>query len=135
MQFSADSDISVVVTSCGRFDLLRQTLATFDEFNTAPIRRVFITEDSGDEAVRDCIPEHWREHTEFIVNNPKLGQMRSVDAAYARVETSWIFHCEDDWAFYRPGFIEDSQALLEADPQALQVWLRSHAHDLAIHSS
>ena len=83
MQFSADSDISVVVTSCGRFDLLRQTLATFDEFNTAPIRRVFITEDSGDEAVRDCIPEHWREHTEFIVNNPKLGQMRSVDAAYA----------------------------------------------------
>ncbi len=134
MQFSADSDISVVVTSCGRFDLLRQTLATFDEFNTAPIRRVFITEDSGDEAVRDCIPAHWREHTEFIVNNPKLGQMRSVDAAYARVETSWIFHCEDDWAFYRPGFIEDSQALLEADPQALQVWLRSHAHDLAIHS-
>ncbi len=134
MIFSKDSDVTLVVTSCGRFDLLTKTLASFDVFNSMPIREVFITEDSGDKAVEACIPEHWREHTRFFVNVPRLGQLRSIDLAYSHVETSWIFHCEDDWAFYRTEFIEDSQVLLEADPQALQVWLRSFAHDLAIHS-
>jgi hypothetical protein len=134
MLFSESSDISVMVTSCGRFDLLKRTLETFDRFNTAPIRKVFITEDSGDRAVEDCIPEHWRPHTVFMVNNPRLGQLRSIDLAYGQIETSWIFHCEDDWDFYREGFIEESQRLLEDDPQALQVWLRSAHHDLAVHS-
>ena len=134
MVFSESSEITLMVTSCGRFDLLKRTLETFDRFNTAPIRRVFITEDSGDEQVRDCIPAHWREHTEFIFNNPKLGQMRSVDAAYQRVETSWIFHCEDDWEFYRPGFVEDSMTVLQARPEILQIWLRSYNHDLRVHS-
>lgn len=134
MVFSESSEITLMVTSCGRFDLLKRTLETFDRFNTAPIREVFITEDSGDAAVHDCVPAHWREHTTCIVNNPKLGQLRSIDAAYAQIKTKWVFHCEDDWEFYRPGFIEDSQALLEADPQALQVWLRSFNHDLQVHS-
>lgn len=134
MVFSESSEITLMVTSCGRFDLLKRTLETFDRFNTAPIREVFITEDSGDEAVRECIPPGWQGHTTFIVNKPKLGQMRSIDAAYAKIKTLWVFHCEDDWDFYRPGFIEESQALLEADPQALQVWLRSFNHDLQVHS-
>lgn len=134
MIFSNDSQISIVVTSCGRFDLLRRTLESLDNYNTAPIRAVLITEDSGDETVSSCIPEHWRPWTRFFVNKPKLGQMKSVDLAYSHVETPWIFHCEDDWAFYRPGFIEDSLALLQEDTQALQVWLRSYAHDLSIHS-
>jgi hypothetical protein len=134
MVFSEDSEITVVVTSCGRFDLLKRTLETFDRFNTAPVRRVLITEDSGDAHVKDCIPEHWRAFTRFIINNPKLGQMRSVDAAYELIDTKWVFHCEDDWDFYREGFIEDSMVLLENDPQALQVWLRSYNHDLLVHS-
>ena len=134
MIFSEQSDISIVVTSCGRFDLLRETLASLDKFNTAPIRAVFITEDSGDATVESCIPAHWKPWTRFFINQPRLGQLKSIDLAYGELNTSWIFHCEDDWAFYRPGFIEDSQKLLQADPQALQVWLRSHPHDLAIHS-
>lgn len=60
--------------------------------------------------------------------------MRSVDAAYALIETSWVFHCEDDWDFYRPSFVEESMTLLENDRQALQVWLRSYSHDLRVHS-
>lgn len=134
MLFSKDSNVTLVVTSCGRFDLLTQTLASFDSFNTYSIREVFITEDSGDKAVEACIPEHWREHTTFFVNSPRLGQLGSIDLAYSHVKTPLVFHCEDDWAFYRPGFIEESLKLLEADPQALQVWLRSFAHDLQVHS-
>ena len=54
MIFSKDSDTTLVVTSCGRFDLLRRTLESFDRYNTAPIREVFITEDSGDSVVESC---------------------------------------------------------------------------------
>jgi hypothetical protein len=42
------------------------------------------------------------------------------------VRTPYIFHCEDDWEFYRPGFIEASLEILEAWPAICQVWLRAH---------
>lgn len=58
MQFSQESDITLVVTSCGRLDLLKLTLESFDRFNSAPIREVFITEDAGDERVRTAVPAH-----------------------------------------------------------------------------
>jgi hypothetical protein len=132
--FSDTSDVTLVVTSCGRFDLLRRTLLSFDRCNDTPLREVFITEDSGNEMARDCLPEHWRAYATVFVNRPRLGQLASIDLAYAAVKTPWIFHCEDDWEFYRPAFIEDSRFLLEANPEALQVWLRSAAHDLALHS-
>lgn len=134
MRFSDDSDVTIVITSCGRFELLKRTLNSLDKFNSYPIKEVLITEDSGDAAVREVIPEEWRAHTKVFVNQPKLGQMASVDLAYSQVQTEWVFHCEDDWEFYRPEFIEDSKELLLHDKQALQVWLRSYAHDLNVHS-
>lgn len=134
MIFSLKSDVTLVVTSCGRFDLLARTLASFDEFNTAPIREVIITEDSGSEQVYAAIPEHWRAHALVFVNVPKLGQLASIDLAYSQVKTPFIFHCEDDWAFYRPGFVEDSRRILDSDPLIMQVWLRSYAHDIQVHS-
>lgn len=134
MLFSKDSDVSIMITSCGRFDLLKRTVDSLDKFNTYPIRKVYITEDSGKQEVLACIPEEWKEYTTFYINEPKLGQLASIDLAYGDIDTEWVFHCEDDWEFYRPGFIEDSKVLLTEDQQALQVWLRSAAHDLAVHS-
>lgn len=134
MLFSKNSDVSIMITSCGRFDLLKRTLESLNKFNTHPIRKVYITEDSGSQDVFACIPEEWRENTKVYMNQPKLGQLASIDLAYSEIDTKWVFHCEDDWEFYRPGFIEDSMTLLSEDAQALQVWLRSAAHDLAIHS-
>lgn len=133
VRFSEDSAITVVVTSCGRFDLLKTTLESFDRFNTAPIRGVLITEDAGDDAVHEVIPEHWRPHTRVFVNRPKRGQLASIDLAYGQVRTDYVFHLEDDWEFYRGGFVEDSLLLLEAYPAVCSVWLRSYAHDLRQH--
>jgi len=132
MEFSDESDITLVVTSCGRFDLLARTLETFDAFNTAPINRVIITEDSGDDAVFGALPGHWKERTQIFLNRPKIGQLASIDLAYAAVETPLIFHCEDDWEFYRPGFVEASKIILESMPSVLLVWLRSYAHDIRV---
>ncbi|NUT82533.1 glycosyltransferase family 2 protein [Pseudomonas brassicacearum] len=134
MQFSDESDITLVVTSCGRLDLLKRTLESFDRFNTAPIREVFITEDAGDEGVDAVIPAHWKDRTTAFVNRPKLGQLASIDLAYGQVKTPYVFHCEDDWEFYRPAFVEDSRTILELRPDILQVWLRNYVYDLCVHS-
>jgi len=103
--FSETSDVTLVVASCGRFDLLSRTLASFDRYNDTPLRKVFVTEDSGDDAVRNSLPDHWQAHTTIFVNRLRLGQLASIDLAYGEVKTPWVFHCEGDWAFFRPGFI------------------------------
>ena len=89
-----------------------------------------LTEDSGDDSVIEHIPAELRPGLLLLVNNPKLGQVASIDLAYSKVKTPYIFHCEDDWFFYRQGFIEDSKAVLESDSSILQVWLRSFFHDI-----
>ena len=95
------ADITLVVTSCGRYDLLAKTLESFYKFNTYPISEVIVVED-------------WN----------RAGQIKHIDLAYSRVKTPYIFACEDDWEFYKSGFIEKSLAILEKYSNILQVWLR-----------
>lgn len=132
MQFSENSNVSLVITSCGRFKLLKKTLESFDNYNTYPIKKIIITEDSGNEKVENYIPQHWLNHCNVIINNPKLGQIPSIDLAYSLIDTDYIFHCEDDWSFYREGFIEDSLEILKKDNNILQVWLRDLKKDVLI---
>jgi hypothetical protein len=115
---SPGSDVTVVLTSCNRFDLLQRTLESFHQYNTYPIARFIITEDSGMTPPGDL--------TGYDVLVHRIGQISSIDRAYARVATPYIFHCEDDWEFYRPGFIERSKSILDLDPLILNVWLRAH---------
>ena len=105
-------ETTFVLTSCGRFDLLAETMLTFLEHNSAPIDRYVVVEDSGDARVRDVLGG-LPVAIDFVVNDPPQGQMASVDRAYATVSTPWIFHCEDDWRFFRGGFVEESRAVLE----------------------
>jgi hypothetical protein len=45
--------------------------------------------------------------------------------AYMQVESRYVFHLEEDWEFYRGGFIEDSLSILKKAPTIMQVWIRS----------
>jgi hypothetical protein len=120
--------ITFVLTSCGRLDLLEITLDSFFKFNTYPITRYIITEDSANPKVfEECLKlnrEKYDNKLEFVFNYEKLGQSRSIDKAYSMVETEYIFHCEEDWEFYREGFIEDSIKVLLTQPKVLQSWIR-----------
>lgn len=114
--------VTLVVTSCGRFDLLRRTLASFFLYNTYPLSEVIITEDSG-----QSLPSWiWGYHPYLTLLNPRnnVGQVASIDRAYSLVRTPYVFHCEDDWEFYREGFIEESLQALESDPKCIALWLR-----------
>ena len=120
--------VTFVLTSCGRLDLLERTLDSFFKWNTYPIERYIITEDSADKSVfEECERlnrEKYGNKLEFIFNYEKLGQSASIDKAYSMVDTEYIFHCEEDWEFYRRGFIEDSIKILETQPKVIQAWIR-----------
>ncbi len=101
---------TVTLTSCARFDLLERTLASLLPRLEGPCERIVIGEDSGDRRVLEAI-ERFRSDAppiHVLLNPRRLGICRNIDRIYAEVGTEWIFHCEDDWEFYRSGFIRES---------------------------
>ncbi|MBA2293222.1 MAG: glycosyltransferase [Gemmatimonadales bacterium] len=120
-----NGDIAVVITSCGRQDLLARTLDSFFEHNTAAIREVVVIED-GDGGRNDTLRTRWSDRPiRWLATGARVGQIAAIDQAYRVVDAEYIFHCEDDWEFYAPGFIEKSLAILQENPRILQVWLRA----------
>ena len=117
-------EVTVVLTACNRADLLEKTLDSFFKFNTYPLKRFIIIDDGMNFGCNDFVKTKYEFPIEVIYNNPKLFQIKSIDAAYSMVDTEYIFHMEEDWEFLKPSFIEDSMKVLEADENILQVWLR-----------
>jgi hypothetical protein len=123
------TNITLVITSCGRLDLLQRTIDSLWQYYQFPKDRFIIIEDSANKAVATELQSIYGQKATVIFNEKNIGLLASVDKAYSHVKTPYIFHCEDDWVFYRPGFIEESIAMLEADPKLKQVNLRSIHHD------
>ncbi len=125
-----DSKVSVVLTSCGRLDLLEQTIDSFFISNTYPISQFILIDDSGNVGLLpqlNLLIKKYEFPIELIFNQKNLGQIKSIDVAYEKVTSDYIFHCEDDWVFYKSGFIENSLDILKADDSIVNVWLRAHA--------
>lgn len=122
---SSHPKITFVLTSCKRFDLLEPTLHSFLQYNTYPIEEYIIIEDSPDiEKLNKVLRKFDQIKFKVLYNDPQLGQLRSIDRAYSHVKTEFIFHCEDDWLFYKPGFIEKSLSVLLEKEKVINVWLR-----------
>ena len=117
---------TVALTSCGRFDLLERTLGSLLPRLEGPVAKLVVTEDSGDPAVHDVIRRFSGSGLKFevLINEQPIGLIRSIDRLYSRVETEWIFHCEDDWEFFSDGFIEPSFAVLKESELHSMVGLR-----------
>lgn len=127
-----NAPISLIVTSCGRFDLLFETLDSFLKFNTYKfISQLIIIDDSGLPDAESIImkmisPLYEETSVTLICNKINIGQVKSIDLAYSHVINPYIFHLEDDWQFYRGGFLEDSIQILNEYPFIFTVWLRAH---------
>jgi hypothetical protein len=119
-----EDKVTLVITSSNRLPLLRRTIYSFLTFNTYPISEYIIIDDSANAYCHSEIKKEFGSMFKIICNTTRIGQINSIDKAYLFIKTPWIFHLEDDWQFYRDGFIEDSLALMKADPKILQVWLR-----------
>ena len=118
------SGITLVITSCGRWDLLNTTLLSLFRYADMPFAATIITEDSGNRLPLN--PRHYGEPGEVTILDelPRAGQIASIDRAYALVRTPFVFHCEDDWEFYRTGFLMESLQALFLEPKLINHWLR-----------
>ena len=103
--------LSVALTSCGRFDLLETTLASFVGHFEAP--RILIAEDAGRPAEAAAFA-HRHPEVEMRANPARLGQMRSIDSLYAVVKTPYVLHLEDDWQFTSGADLSAVMDFLEA---------------------
>jgi len=120
------SDVTLYISTCNRPDLLKRTMESFIKYNTYPIKRCIITEDSGKTGIDDFVHGMCPFPVDIIYNEANIGLMASIEKGYALIDTKYIFHCEEDWEFYKPGFIEDSMKVIEKDKKALLVILRAH---------
>lgn len=119
------SEVSVALTSCGRPDLLKETIESFLKFNSYPLADFFVIEDRNEktEEVIKVIDKF--SNVKLLITDERVGQARAIEQVYGEIKTKYIFHCEDDWKFHKSGFIEKSIPILESDPHILQVHIRA----------
>ena len=123
------ADVSFVITTCNRFDLLEQTLTSFFDICKYPFKEYIMSDDSGNDEVYNQLINRWGDKFKIIQNNPKLGLCRTIDKLYAAVSSPYIFHCEDDWKFdANPLMIEESLSILLEHEHVHQVQIR-HLYD------
>src|SRR6201995_5872239 len=108
------ADITVVVTSCNRHDLLAHTLASFRAHETeGRVARILVAEDGDADPSEVCA----RFGAEHFSTRTRVGQIKLIAKPSPRFPTPLIFHREDDWEFYRSGFMKKSRHFLELDPK------------------
>lgn len=123
-----NKEITLIITACDRLDLLERTINSFVTFNTFPIAEMIIRDDCGLPEVQESmkelllslnLPFDYR-----VLSNEQVGQAKSIDLLMKEVKTPYVFHCEDDWEFYKPGFMEKSLEILKNDEMISHVWIR-----------
>ena len=112
-------EITFVLTSCGRIDLLDKTLESFFKYNSYKFKELFLVEDSVNKEVYKYIKKKWDKKLDLIFNEKKKGQITSIVDTYKKVKTPYIFHCEDDWVYTRGKFIEDSFKIMSTDEKII----------------
>lgn len=132
--------VTFIITSCGRFDLLEQTMRSFMSLNRYPIDRYMLNDDTGGGVeqlfrTREKIENMRINYFDFVsIVADKSGYSKSLDKLLAEVNTEYVFTCEDDWLFNGDAdFIENSLRILKARPDIHQVWIRNerdHEHPL-----
>jgi hypothetical protein len=114
--------VTVIYFSCRRIELLKKTIAAFNEFNTYPVENFIIVNDSGDPEICFDLKSSYPDYT-IICNEVNEGLVKSIDIGYSHIKTEYFFHSEDDLQCVKSGFIEKSLAIMTEHPEIEEVWL------------
>lgn len=114
--------VTICITSCGRLDLLEKTLETFQRYNTGG--KYIVSEDSADDGVIAAVKARMP-YAQVLTGEGRTGLMTSIDRLYSAVETPYLFHLEDDWAFDGPVDWEGALAAFDANPKITNVTVRA----------
>ena len=105
------NDLCLVITSSGRSDLLAKTLTSMNPWIDHIDEKILIEDGNcGHDAIKNIAKQYG---FTFLENNAPIGQHRSIDRAYQYVTKPYIFHCEDDWQFYKQPDFQLAIELLE----------------------
>lgn len=118
--------IDIILTSCGRFDLLEKSLDSLS-VNTHPVSKFIVYDDYGLnnlskeqcrtlDRLRDKFP-----YITFMFEHENKGQIYSIDKMMQYVTTPYYFSTEDDFIFDKGGFIEKSIEILEENGNIISV--------------
>ena len=92
-----DKVTTLCLTIGRRPELLRQTLESL--FDQSPsFAHVIAINDFGD-APTNAVFKAMCPMGELVDLGRQVGHHAAVDAMYQRIQTPYVFHCEDDWLF------------------------------------
>lgn len=123
------SPIDVIITSMGRFDLLRRTLDSFFKYNTYPIANVYCYDDSGSQnrgSVYSVALDKMRveyPRVVFLCGSERIGQIAALDLLMGYVKSEYYMTIEDDFETLQDGAIDKSLSVLKYDKSVINVWL------------
>lgn len=126
-----EKEITIALTSCGRWDLLEKTIKSLVQFWDGPKpEKLLIYEDQNltvDQFnLMSNLVESWvLDFCPVEIDYGKVGQIQAIDWLYSKVTTPYIMHQEDDFQFFKTGFVQKSLSILEEKPNIMQVWLRN----------
>ena len=124
--------VSVLVISCARWDNLKETLNSFEIHNTySNIVDKFVIDDCNDTEGLHNMSILYSDYKFVQTTVPRTKNLSaSMRRTYLSVregifdyvmkneQIEFVFHMEDDWKFYRSGFIEDSLAIMKSEQNA-----------------
>lgn len=119
--------VTVVITSCARPEKLNIMLRSFIRFNTFTVAKYIFVEDAGcEKSVEIARSILIDAPLEILFHEINQGQLNSIDEAYEKVLTKYVFHLEEDWEFFESGFIEYSFSIMQNNPEIVSLSLRPH---------
>jgi hypothetical protein len=127
-------DITVYISSCWRFNLLKKTI--FSLWNNIELDKYnkIITEDSINIKHINKIKKaekYWFLKWWDVIFTNWLWQHKALEKWYNKIKSKYIFHCEDDWYFKKVDYdiFEVSVNILEKNKNIWIVLLRDFEKD------
>ena len=119
-------NITLLITSCGRLDLLNETISSFLHFyphQKYPLHEKIIIDDSRNINIsQQLIASYFPEFQIILTSDNEYEQKfkhrderitNAMDKIFKQVTTEWIYKLEDDWKFLRGDFVDESFDIFE----------------------
>jgi hypothetical protein len=117
--------VTVVITSAGRKEYLKQTIESLQTqltYDPAKLKWSIIDDYPASQETQAYI----RALPDFqvkLLNEQNRGLGYSLNKIYEQIETEFVFHCEDDWLFLRPIDLPSMVSYLRERPHLRQLLL------------
>jgi hypothetical protein len=124
--------MDALLTSCGRFDLLKETFVSLTKWQQFPLA-ITIHEDSKDLKQQSLIIDYFNDGCNLILTSG-IGQHLSIERFIKKQDTKYYLHLEDDFLFdNQHDWIQQSIDIMESDSTIIKVLARKDSQHPCVH--